>query len=367
MFAAVLLALSSPAAATGCLMPTSDRDQERIINNALSEGGDNEAIQLCPNTIFNLSAPVTFTHKNQELSTAGYPNDGTRAMLVVTGPNQSTAVIGQCVTCSGTKLMNVQIDGSRPKLGRIIKGGKALIEFGGSVSGQLIKGVRAFEPRGWSTLRIFEGKLDCNDVSVISNEIGPSGRDTVGEWADGISYGCQNGHITGNVVIDATDGGIVLFQAPGTIVDYNTVIARTRTMLGGINLVDIKPYGGDFRGVVVTRNKIVGDGGMIKVGIAMGHEVWWTNSLENYVHGAKVVDNVLRGSYFGYGLGLNGVRDFEVGRNTVDVKLNGVSKCDYNPGPTAALRNPERSSGKFDQQSFTHSTTFRYLICISPF
>lgn len=43
-----------------------------------------------------------------------------------------------------------------------------------------------------------------------------------GEWADGISMACQNSTVTGNTVTDATDGGIVIFQAPGTLVQGNT-------------------------------------------------------------------------------------------------------------------------------------------------
>jgi len=39
-----------------------------------------------------------------------------------------------------------------------------------------------------------------------------------------------------NTIIDATDGAIVVFCAPGTLVTGNTIIARTRNLMGGINL-----------------------------------------------------------------------------------------------------------------------------------
>lgn len=36
-----------------------------------------------------------------------------------------------------------------------------------------------------------------------------------------------------NTITDATDGAIVIFGAPGTLVKNNTIIADTRVLLGG--------------------------------------------------------------------------------------------------------------------------------------
>jgi hypothetical protein len=55
-------------------------------------------------------------------------------------------------------------------------------------------------------------------------------------------------------VQDATDGGIVIFGAPGSSVKNNTIVAKTRTLLGGINLVDYAPMNGNYTGTTVTGN-----------------------------------------------------------------------------------------------------------------
>jgi hypothetical protein len=77
------------------------------------------------------------------------------------------------------------------------------------------------------------------------------------------------------VVNDPTDGGIVLFGSPGTLVENNIIRAvkvrstllRTlprdstpgqSTLLGGINMVDVVPWGGNYADTVVRNNTIVG-------------------------------------------------------------------------------------------------------------
>lgn len=90
------------ASAQTCLSPTGDSEQEVVINNLLSTGGAGAVISLCPNTTFNLNRPVRFTAANQQISTEGYPTDSSRAMLVVKGTAQSTAIEGNCAACSGS-------------------------------------------------------------------------------------------------------------------------------------------------------------------------------------------------------------------------------------------------------------------------
>lgn len=95
--------------------------------------------------------------------------------------------------------------------------------MGGANSGQLIEYVRSYDPRSWSCLHIVEGGLKCNNVTVQNNDIGPCGTDTFGQWADGISFSCKNGIVKNNLVNNPTDGGIVLFGSPGTLVENNTI------------------------------------------------------------------------------------------------------------------------------------------------
>lgn len=77
-----------------------------------------------------------------------------------------------------------------------------------------------------------------------------------GEWADGISLACKNSQVQGNLITDATDGAIVIFGAPGSTVSGNRIVAVSRNLLGGINLVDFMPFSGDYSHVLVSGNTI---------------------------------------------------------------------------------------------------------------
>lgn len=92
---------------------------------------------LCPGATITLRNSLFFTAANQTLATLGYPTGNTRALLVVAGPTQSCAIYGEQTFASGIALRNIQVDGSRARLGRIA-GGLAIIEMGGNTNGQVI-------------------------------------------------------------------------------------------------------------------------------------------------------------------------------------------------------------------------------------
>lgn len=95
--------------------------------------------------------------------------------------------------------------------------------MGGQNSDQLIEYVRSYDPRSWTCLHIQEGALNCNNVTVQNNDIGPCGSDNFQEWADGVSMSCRNSIVRNNMIQGATDGGIVVFGSPGTQVYNNTI------------------------------------------------------------------------------------------------------------------------------------------------
>jgi parallel beta-helix repeat protein len=95
--------------------------------------------------------------------------------------------------------------------------------MGGDNSDQLIEFVHTFDPRGWSCLHIAEGPFTCNNAIIQNNEIGPAGSSNFQQWADGISLSCQNSIVRNNMINNPTDGGIVLFGAPGSQVYNNTI------------------------------------------------------------------------------------------------------------------------------------------------
>ncbi|CAL1700286.1 unnamed protein product [Somion occarium] len=265
------------------------------LNTLLNSSGPGYTLPLCPSVQYYIQAPIVFAAPDQEISTAGYPTGDDRATLVVNGPvalgsGHTTAIDGTCQTCSGVKLRNIQINGTRQ--GASPTNGGANIEMGGGNSDQLIEYVHSFDPRSWSCLHIAEGPLTCNNATVQHNDIGPCGSDTFQEWADGISVSCRNSLVRNNTISNPTDGGIVLFGSPGTLVENNTIFVETNTLLGGINLVDYLPFDGDYTGTIVRDNIIMGgfatdeaepgdtkgnnnEDVIIKIGIAIGPRTWF--------------------------------------------------------------------------------------------
>ena len=262
--------------------------------------------------MFKLSETVFFTHDDQEIHTQGFPTNDSRAFLKIVDKGTVTAI--QAGNNSRVKLRNVIIDGNRPELG-IAEGG--LIEWGGVAEAQLVEWVKAYEPRGWSVLVLGHGDdLKCSGAIARFNELGPAGKP---EYiiADGISLACRNSIVTDNTIVDATDGGIVIFQAPGSLVANNTIIAVDLIMFYGISMIDTGPYDGDFSGTRVTGNIIEARGSLIRHGIKMGPYVGCIPSVEMTFtsRGAVVTENILKGDYMGYGFVASGVEDWIVTGN----------------------------------------------------
>ncbi len=275
------------------------------IQSALVEA--DSVAELCPGAIFLLSSTISFTAPDQQIYTQGQPTDGSRALLRVAHSDVTTAVMG--TDRSGVKLRHVIIDGARPELG-IGFGG--LIELGGAAAGQVVEWVKAFEPRGWSVLVVNEGTgLACTGALVLDNELGPAGR---AEYiiADGISLACRSSIVTDNTIVDATDGGIVIFQAPGSLVARNEIRADNRILFYGISMVDEGPFDNDFLGTQVMDNVIEARSALIRHGIDMGPWVGCIPPADATTRnrGATVQGNVLRGEHMGYGFVIAGVEDW---------------------------------------------------------
>ncbi len=321
------------------------------IQNALT-GPGSKAV-LCPNAVFELSDAVHFTHDNQEIYTQGSPRDDSRALLRVVGKGLATAVSAE--SSDYVVLRNVIIDGNRPQLG-FAEG--ALINFGRGVEGRdaeghLVEWVKAYEPRGWTI--IYLGG-PCRGAVARNNEVGPAGR---AEFlvADGISLECHDAVVENNTIIDATDGGIVIFQSPGALIANNTIRAETRIMIYGISMEDYWPLEGDFTGTRVTGNIIDAAGAMIRSGIGMGPHADCVPDGEANLRsrGAIVTGNTLMGDYMAYGFVIGGVEDWTVTGN-VDLSTHLtpvlVADCFGNvvDAPTGFQFDPRTSSGTFQAE-----------------
>ena len=190
----------------GSCIPSGDHTD---IQNALTDIGS--AAVLCPGAVFELGESINFTADSQSIYTEGFPTDSTRALLKVAHQDVVTAIEPQ--NWSYLTLSHVIIDGNRPEFG---VGYGALIEWGSSGTGNVVEWVRAYEPWGWSVIHIGEGDdLQCDGAVIRYNEFGPSGRAEYG-LGDGISLACRNSVVEHNTIVDVTDGGIVVFQAPGS-------------------------------------------------------------------------------------------------------------------------------------------------------
>lgn len=312
-----------PAGAAGCV-PSGTQAE---INAALT--GEGATAVLCSGAVFSLSAPVKFTAPGQEIATEA--NAAAPATLRIVSATLPTAVDGNYQ--DAVTLRSVVVDGNRPALGRLDGNQPALVSMGGARD-QVVRDNRIVEPRTWSALHFYEGVItgdvpQCQRAQIIGNRIGPAGLSP--QWADGISLACGNSLVRDNTITDATDGAIVVFGAPGSTIENNTVVAEKRELLGGINLVDLAPMNGNFTGTVVRGNVIDANGAFVKVGIAMGLRVWHCDD-PGTVHGASVTGNRLRGLHMGYGYAINGVRDWTVTGNTDESRHVGVPTTECGGG-----------------------------------
>ncbi|KAG8907613.1 hypothetical protein FRB99_003309 [Tulasnella sp. 403] len=273
-----------------------------IIQDALNELGPNSTLYLPKGSRWTVTKTIQL-RPHQELATWDYPTEeGDVAWLEA--DRDCTGHVLTAMNVPGVRIRNIGVDGGREKYGH-------------------------------------EKACDCmafeggENVRITNNFIGPAGYDedaeTRGKWADGISYAAHNGLVAGNQIVDATDGGIVIFGAPGTLFTSNTVITSRRVALGAINMVDFKPHDGDFLATRVIHNTIRVEGSYLKVGIGQGSTVWFgydPDKPRNYLSGAVVTHNLITGGSHGcgegavgYGFAVSDVRDWVCTDNEVSASV----------------------------------------------
>jgi len=297
---------TTTAATSTTTAPCIESGDHTAIQSALTVVGS-EAV-LCPDAVFELGATVEITAADQKIYTQGHPTDDSRALLIVASSEIATAL--RAGNHDGAQLHNVIVDGNQAELGTGPTG--ALIDWGGGSSGHVVEWVKGYEPRGWTVLYLGEGDGHrCTNATARYNELGPAG-DHVFGMADGISLACRNSIVEHNTIVDATDGGIVIFQAPGSLVADNNIIARDRIAYYGISMEDYGPFDGDFSGTRVIDNVINAEGAMIRRGLAMGPGLGCAPPEEPspISRGAVVTGNTLMGTHMGYGFLLGGVADW---------------------------------------------------------
>lgn len=339
-----------PTPRTDCI---ESGDQNTINANLKGVGA---AAILCPNAVFELTGPVVFNAERQKIYTLGYPTDDSRATLRIVSTDVSTAILMR--DFNNATLSHIIVDGNRTELGH--RSGDALIYAGGSSTGQVIRFNKIMEPRSWSALHLIQGHPSpappCRNALIENNEIGPAGSSDE-TWADGISLACNNTIIRNNMIVDATDGGIVIFGAPGSVIEGNTIRAETRTLLGGINMVDYAPYDGNYTNTIVRNNIIESNGAVIRIGLGMGTRVWGClpeNTTKDTLYGGTATGNTLRGNLMQYGFAVDGVREWTVTNNIDEAVHTGTPTIDCRgqvaSNPAGFQYFPARAQGTFQPE-----------------
>ncbi|GAA5824404.1 hypothetical protein JCM11251_000407 [Rhodosporidiobolus azoricus] len=340
--------------------PSPSNDPGAAITRLFQEGGEGTTVLLERGVTYHLYSQIDLSHPGTTLATEGFPSfeSGEQAILETRGEKEAGAV--KMFNLPKTSLKRVHVRGCRgwgatlpseeerergKKEGRLgwIEGGGSLIWMGGPQSFEsTVEGCRIEDPRGWTGVHLVDFAQRCK---VLNNIVGPCGQQAPGPWADGLSIAGRESVIAGNTVFDATDGAIVLFCAPGSVVTNNTVIARERNLLGAINMVDDFPFDRDFEGTKVIGNTIKTEGAFIRVGIACGPTSWnpWgPHHTLNY--GGEVLHNYFGPGQFGYAISLSGTKNWTVQGNTLlpHTRFGGSTHRFYpatiNAPPTAFVR-----------------------------
>lgn len=166
-----------------------------------------------------------------------------------------------------------------------------------------------------------------------------------------------------------------------------------RVMLGGVNMVDMGAWDGNYTGTVVTGNTfLTTSGSMIKIGVPMGPNLWAAvNSTSYRTANGQVTNNRFvstTGGYFGYAMCAQSLASLSLahsvgravsGHNNSVVSGNDVSQADFGGIPSAwcissALPprtqapgiwyDPWTSSGDWSGQPNAVPSTLIFLICV---
>jgi len=305
------------------------------LQECLDRGDD---VVLEPGKIYELRKPLFFKKAGQKLSSRNAANLRDYAVLRISDPACGNLI--NAFGIPGVKIERVILDGNRYRMGVCEEKAPALVYIGGfKASGQRISHCVLMSGRSWSLLHIFEGAKETTVESnlflgsgVDARGNGREGRERKLSWNDAISCAAEKTIIRDNLIMDATDGAIVLFAAPGTIVEDNVLAAVSRESLGAINLVDsISAFAIDgdkdrtsYRGTVVRNNLIDSAGARIHIAVPMGGWIWGPANGSHVLVGGEVTGNLLLGRAAGYGFAANGIDEFTIAGNRSTALCSGT-------------------------------------------
>jgi hypothetical protein len=252
-------------------------------------------------------------------------------------------------------LEHVICDGSRYELSTVPKprigggGQPPLVHFGGEGGDNAVIRENVFlNTRTWSTVKIHEGASGClvenNLIFGAGVDARGNGREAAEEpfnWGDGISCAGRDSIIRNNLIIDPTDVGVVLYAAPGSVVEGNVVASVSRESLGGINLVDALEYYAlneeknliDYRGVKIRNNMIDAVGARIHMSIPAGCVPWVPHWRGNILLGGEVTGNTIAGGAAAYGIVAHGLKEWKITGNRSTASYSGLAEYGAHKNP----------------------------------
>ncbi|KAJ9094059.1 hypothetical protein QFC21_006160 [Naganishia friedmannii] len=332
-------------------------------------GGPEARIQLCQGQTYDITSPIIFTAKGQELSTEGYPVEEELKAKIILRKDWT----------KGEGLLGNSHRGS------IAGEGAAII--------------------GWTAIQFREGdNLSCENAVIEDNRIGPAGE----EWdealdgndpensplgrplASGLSLACRTSTVQRNSFVDTTDAAIVIYGSPGSLISSNHILSSTHSQMAGILMADIEPFDGDYTNTRVINNTLEADeNALMRVAIGLGAAVL-SDDMDTVIRGGIVKGNKIKGIGMGYGIAASGLSNFTVldnestarhggkrgARCLVPVELgeegyDSLTEAEQehgvirNPLPTAFLKNEHYIDGGEWQEDFIQGD-FSYLVCIDP-
>lgn len=301
------------------------------LQSVLNSGAD---LVLEKGRTYEIDAILQLTKTGQQIYTANTLSIRDYATLRAVKPEMVTLINAEGL--AGIVIRDVRIDGNRhnmrPSDGKIpMQPFISLGKMGGddqTIRNCIITNARC--SGGWGAIHVHEHAFRA---VIQDNIIFGSGVDVLGNgrsaleypfgWGDGISVAARNSLVKNNLIIDATDEGIMVQGAPGTKVENNVIVALSREVLGGVALIDPADYclldslenTFDYREVVVKNNLVDALGGRVHIGFPCGMDVWNWNEHQKILVGAEVLQNEMIGQIGGYGFAVSGVKDFIVNRN----------------------------------------------------
>lgn len=312
-----------------------------------------EDLELKTGAVYDVNSTLRLKKAGQKIYTkdAKFPSDFATLRIA----DDSVMMILDAGGIKGAKLEHVIFDGNRYRMSVVPKpkigggGQPPLVHMGGQGGDDVVVRECVFmSTRTWASLKFHEGASNCLAENNLFFGAGVDPRGNGREanekpfgWGDCISCAARDSMIRNNLIIDPTDVGVVLYAAPGTVVENNAIASISRESLGGINLVDGLEYYAmnedktliDYRGVKVRNNYIDAYGARIHMHLPVGCVPWVPHWRGKILTGGEVTGNTLAGGASAYGIVAHGLSNWTITGNKSIGSYSGLAEFGDHKNP----------------------------------